>query len=58
MHGLVATSLVHVRTLRDARRHRFLVQAMCVFYLTHPKVFEQGLERESAALLRALEVTA
>jgi hypothetical protein len=27
---------------------------MCVFYLTHPKVFEQRLDRESATLLAAL----
>jgi hypothetical protein len=31
-----------------------LVEAMCVFYLTHPKVFEQHLDAESAAVLRAL----
>lgn len=51
---LVRETLAQVRTLADATRHRFLVQAMCVFYLTHPKVFEQQLERESAALLNAL----
>jgi hypothetical protein len=27
---------------------------MCVFYLTHPKVFEQRLDRQSAAVLNAL----
>jgi tetraprenyl-beta-curcumene synthase len=55
---LVATSLARVRTLHDPHQHRFLVQAMCVFYLTHAKIFEQGLEAESAALLRALDVPA
>jgi tetraprenyl-beta-curcumene synthase len=54
LRRLVTRSLARVRHLADARHHRFLVQAMCVFYLTHPKVFEQQLERESAVLLRAL----
>jgi len=51
---LVRSTLAHVRTLAGATRHGFLLQAMCVFYLTHPKVFEQHLDRESAALLTAL----
>ncbi|MGD0052512.1 MAG: DUF2600 family protein [Vulcanimicrobiaceae bacterium] len=52
--GLVRCTLVRLRTLTGAARHRFVVQAMCVFYLTHPKVFEQRLDRESATLLTAL----
>jgi tetraprenyl-beta-curcumene synthase len=51
---LVRSALARVRTLAGSARHRFLVQAMCVFYLTHPKVFEQRLDRESLALLNAL----
>lgn len=51
---LVRSTLAHVRTLAGATRHRFLMQAMCVFYLTHPKIFEQRLDRESATLLSAL----
>ena len=51
---LVRNSLARVRTLAGATRHGFLMQAMCVFYLTHPKVFEQRLDRESATLLAAL----
>ena len=51
---LVTTTLERVRTLAGAARHRFLVEAMCVFYLTHPKVFEQRLDAESAELLSAL----
>jgi tetraprenyl-beta-curcumene synthase len=54
LRRLVTTTLGRVRTLADATRHRFVVQAMCVFYLTHPKIFEQRLDRESAALLDAL----
>jgi tetraprenyl-beta-curcumene synthase len=54
LRKLVAATLERVRDLAGAARHRFVVEAMCVFYLTHPKVFEQRLDRESAALLRAL----
>jgi tetraprenyl-beta-curcumene synthase len=52
--GLVRSTLVRLRTLAGPARHRFVVQAMCVFYLTHPKVFEQHLDRESVTLLGAL----
>ena len=54
LRRLVRRTLSRVRTLAGPTQHRFLVQAMCVFYLTHPKVFEQRLDRESAALLNAL----
>jgi tetraprenyl-beta-curcumene synthase len=54
LRRLVTATLARVRTLAGAAQHRFLVEAMCVFYLTHPKVFEQRLDRESAALLSAL----
>ena len=51
---LVATTARGLRTLADSDWHEFLLQAMCLFYLTHPKVFEQRLEGESAELLAAL----
>ena len=54
LRRLVTATLGRVRNLAGAAHHRFLVEAMCVFYLTHPKVFEQRLDRESAALLSAL----
>ncbi|MBV9439608.1 MAG: DUF2600 family protein [Candidatus Eremiobacteraeota bacterium] len=54
LRRLVAVTLSRVRGLAGATRHRFVLEAMCVFYLTHPKVFEQHLDRESAAVLRAL----
>jgi tetraprenyl-beta-curcumene synthase len=54
LRRLVTAALARLRTLAGATHHRFLVEAMCVFYLTHPKVFEQRLDRESAALLSAL----
>ncbi len=40
--------------LRNPTRNRFLLQVMSLFYLTHPKVFAQGLNKQSQALLAAL----
>jgi tetraprenyl-beta-curcumene synthase len=51
---LVATTALRVRSLADGARHDFVLRAMCLFYLTHPKVFEQRLDAESSALLAAL----
>lgn len=51
---LVAATAARIRTLADGEWHGFVLQAMCLFYLTHPKVFEQRLDRESAAVLAAL----
>jgi tetraprenyl-beta-curcumene synthase len=57
LRRLLTSTLARLRTLAGAAHHRFLVEAMCVFYLTHPKVFEQRLDDESAAVLRALRAT-
>ncbi len=43
-----------LRELPDPARHRFVFQVMNLFYLTHPKVFAQGLNEQSQALLAAL----
>jgi len=51
---LVGMTAQRIRALPDAERHRFVLQAMCLFYLTHPKVFEQGLDAQGAAILAAL----
>jgi tetraprenyl-beta-curcumene synthase len=51
---LLATTALRVRALADGARHDFVLRAMCLFYLTHPKVFEQRLDAESSALLAAL----
>jgi tetraprenyl-beta-curcumene synthase len=42
-------------TLSDADHHRFVLRVMMLFYLTHPKVYTQRLDREARALLQALE---
>jgi tetraprenyl-beta-curcumene synthase len=54
VRGLVEGAAAHLRTLAHAEWHAFLLHAMCLFYLTHPKVFEQRLHAESRALLGAL----
>jgi tetraprenyl-beta-curcumene synthase len=54
VHHLLAVTTARVRTLQHAEWHTFVVRAMCLFYLTHPKVFEQQLDAESVALLSAL----
>jgi tetraprenyl-beta-curcumene synthase len=52
-HLLRATS-ARIGTLQDGAWHGFVFQTMCLFYLTHPKVFEQNLDADSRALLAAL----
>lgn len=39
--------------LSDARRHRFVLRVMTLFYLSHPKIAQGGLEREARSLLRS-----
>jgi tetraprenyl-beta-curcumene synthase len=40
-------------TLPQPARHRFVLRVMALFYLTHPKVYAQGLNRQAEALLRS-----
>jgi tetraprenyl-beta-curcumene synthase len=51
---LVRATSERLRALRHGEWHEFVLRAMCLFYLTHPKVYEQRLDRESAAVLAAL----
>ncbi len=51
---LITETAARIHTLRDGEWHSFVLRAMCLFYLTHPKVFEQHLDRESRAVLTAL----
>lgn len=55
MQALIARADERARALRDGEYHSFLLNAMCLFYLTHPKVFEQHLDAESITLLNALD---
>ncbi len=54
MRALAQAATRRLRAIASPARHRFVLNAMCVFYLTHPKVFAQHLEDESASLLAAL----
>ncbi len=49
---LFATARARLRALPGDRAHRFVLDVMTLFYLSHPKVAAQGLEREARALLR------
>lgn len=40
--------------LRRPHVHRFALRIMALFYMTHPKVFDQKLDREATAVLDAL----
>ncbi|MDQ2679406.1 MAG: tetraprenyl-beta-curcumene synthase family protein [Candidatus Eremiobacteraeota bacterium] len=40
--------------LPHSERHRFVLRVMSLFYLTHPKVYEQRLDPQARALLIAL----
>jgi len=52
VRSLFAAAKARLRALPGARAHRFVLDAMTLFYLSHPKVGAQGLEREARALLR------
>ena len=52
--GLVRAAGTGLRALAHGEWHEFVLRAMCLFYLTHRKVYEQRLDRESAAMLAAL----
>jgi tetraprenyl-beta-curcumene synthase len=54
MRRLVRETIARLRPLRDGGRHAFVLQAMCTFYLTHRKVFDQRLDWESRAVLESL----
>jgi tetraprenyl-beta-curcumene synthase len=51
---LIGATSKRLRALAHGEWHEFVLRAMCLFYLTHRKVYEQRLDRESAAVLAAL----
>ncbi len=51
---LAVRARARFRTLAMPRAHLFALRVMILFYLTHPKVYEQRLGQEAAALLGAL----
>ncbi|HTX56086.1 MAG TPA: DUF2600 family protein [Candidatus Acidoferrales bacterium] len=50
--SLLVSAKQRLAVLPEARAHRFVLDVMTLFYLSHPKVAAQGLEREARALLR------
>ena len=52
VHSLIDAARARLRALPGDRAHRFVLDVMTLFYLSHPKVEAQGLEREARALLR------
>jgi tetraprenyl-beta-curcumene synthase len=52
---LIARAAERLGAVAGAEYHLFLLNAMCLFYLTHEKVFEQDLDRQAVRLLSALD---
>jgi tetraprenyl-beta-curcumene synthase len=52
VRSLFDAAKARLRELPGDRAHRFVLDVMTLFYLSHPKVAAQGLEREARALLR------
>ena len=51
---LAARAMKSFAALPDRAPHRFVLRVMTLFYLTHPKVYAQGLDRQAASLLSCL----
>jgi tetraprenyl-beta-curcumene synthase len=51
--ALAASAEKGFTTLPHPAEHRFVLRVMALFYLTHPKVYAQGLNRRAEALLRS-----
>ena len=50
---MAAESMRRFSALPDPAHHRFVLRVMALFYLTHPKVYAQGLQRQAELLLTA-----
>lgn len=51
----LATSAARdLKKLSSSRAHDFVLRVMALFYLTHPKVYDQGLDEEAQALLKIM----
>ena len=53
-HTLARRSWAAFGNLGMPRAHRFALRVMALFYLTHPKIYEQCLNHDAVALLGAL----
>jgi tetraprenyl-beta-curcumene synthase len=52
---LARRAMKALSALPDPAAHRFVLRVMALFYLTHPKVYAEGLDREAEALLRQID---
>ena len=52
--ALAADAFRHFDALPDPAHHRFVLRVMALFYLTHPKVYAQGLQGEAESLLSVI----
>lgn len=50
---MTSEARARLAALPDSGRHRFVLDVMTLFYLSHPKIAYAGLEREARTLLRA-----
>ena len=50
---MTAEARSRLAALPNPRAHRFVLDVMMLFYLSHPKIAAQGLDREARGLLRA-----
>ena len=50
---MATASMRRFAALPDPKHHRFVLRVMALFYLTHPKVYAQGLQRQAESLLSA-----
>ena len=51
---LAQTARERFSSLPDRTDHLFVLRVMALFYLTHPKIYQQRLAREAASLLTAI----
>ena len=49
---LAARGRERLSTLKEPRAHEFMLRVMMLFYLSHPKIGRQRLDRQAVALLR------
>jgi tetraprenyl-beta-curcumene synthase len=52
--ALANASTHNFAALPDPADHQFVLRIMLLFYLTHPKIYAQHLDRDADAILRAL----
>lgn len=51
---LAQSARARFASLPDGADHLFVLRVMALFYLTHPKVYQQRLQRQAASLLTAI----